>query len=187
MVNFLIRQEYLLEKRDVNYLKTHKLLASAVVKPDILVGQFGFAACNEPYNNTKHTEAMISKAERNIPPLLNSFVISTSQYSNVSTYSGKTNSRNIVSLASRSIFSDHRSEVCTWKLNRMLAYEAHAHNVVVLEREEIEHRLLFRSEQTENPLVRSSYLLETPAPQIVTASLLSILTCIENNSTFVLK
>jgi hypothetical protein len=94
----------------------------------------------------------------------------------------------IVSTAGRSSYtSDTRWDQCTWRYNRILAHEAHKHGFAVLEREEIERRLLFKSEhyfetRTTKPVLH----LEAPSPQIVATSLLTLISCLRKNESSVM-
>lgn len=74
---------------------------------------------------------------------------------------------------------DPRIDACSWRFNRLLAKAAHTQGFVVLEREEIERRLQFKSEH--NPVFKSmkpGLHLENPSPQIIATSLLSLISCL---------
>ena len=77
--------------------------------------------------------------------------------------------------------------MCTWRFNRIAAIEAHKQGFAVLEREEIERRLLFKSEGFENyrPLQPKLHL-EMPAPAIVATSMLGLISCLVKNETFLM-
>ena len=79
--------------------------------------------------------------------------------------------------------NDFKIDRCSWIFNRVLAYEAHKAGFVVFEREEIERRLLFKSEhygdyRTMHPKLH----LESPAANIVATSLLTLITCLTKNN-----
>ena len=68
---------------------------------------------------------------------------------------------------------------CTWTFNRALAHEAHQHGFAVFEREEIERRLLFKSDH--NPrlkLIKAGLHLPAPSPQIIATSLAAMVGCL---------
>ncbi len=66
----------------------------------------------------------------------------------------------------------------------MMALEAHRQGFSVLEREEIERRLLFKSENYEKTASMKNMLhLNNPAPQIVGTSLLGLISCLSIDST----
>lgn len=88
----------------------------------------------------------------------------------------------IVSISGRHMKDDGRQDKCSWHINRVVTHQAHKHGFVVLEREEIEHRLLYRSEH--NPDIKAvnpDVHLDIPGPQIVGTALLKLLECITKN------
>ena len=77
---------------------------------------------------------------------------------------------------------------CIWRFNRMVAQEAHKQGFVVFEREEIERRLLFKSEHYDpTKVLKFALHLENPAPNIIATSLLTLISCLRKNesSTFI--
>lgn len=88
----------------------------------------------------------------------------------------------IISTAPRSAVGHTKSEYCTWKLNRIIARAAHHRGFIVLEREEIEHRLSFKLEASED-LIASGAMepAEPPAAQVVSTALLSMMQCLAKN------
>ena len=52
----------------------------------------------------------------------------------------------VIQTAGRIGNSDPHADACSWRFNRILAYEAHRRGFVVLEREELERRLQYKSE-----------------------------------------
>lgn len=88
----------------------------------------------------------------------------------------------IVQLAGRSGNPDPASVHCSRTFNRVAAYEAHLQGFPVLEREEIERRLLFKSEYLEEvSYIKPVLHLDNPAPNIVGTALLSMVACLERN------
>jgi hypothetical protein len=88
----------------------------------------------------------------------------------------------IIQLPGRIGNSNSQNDHCTWSFNRYLANEAHKKNFAVLEREEIERRLLFKSEYyKEHRFIKQNLHLEAPAPQIVATSLLGLISCLYKN------
>lgn len=82
---------------------------------------------------------------------------------------------------------DHDS--CVWKFNAHARRLAHRYGFAVLEREEIERRLLYASQNHEKKVPKSEFLrfkmhLEAPAPQIVSTALLHLVSCLRNDSFF---
>ena len=98
--------------------------------------------------------------------------------------SSPVNTTVIISLSSRSLLDKWEADYCTWKLNRMIAYEAHVLGMIVLEREEIETRLLFRTERLPDSPKTAKSLLSFPGSQIIASSLVSLVNCLEQNTVF---
>lgn len=85
----------------------------------------------------------------------------------------------VYQLPGRAGGSDARQDRCSREFNRILAREAHAEGYAVLEREELERRLLFRSEfLKDHRTIKPNLHLEAPAPNIVATSLLYLLSCL---------
>ena len=79
---------------------------------------------------------------------------------------------------------DPQLDRCAWTFNRQAAYVAHQHGFIVFEREEIERRLLFKSEYNEeHRTIKPDLHLANPAPQIVATSLLGMVSCLAKNVT----
>lgn len=88
----------------------------------------------------------------------------------------------IFQLPGRAGGSDARQDHCSRHYNRMLARAAHEEGFVVLEREEIERRLLFKSEfYKDHRSMKPSLHLESPGPNIVATSLLGLVSCLNLN------
>lgn len=90
----------------------------------------------------------------------------------------------IIQLPGRAGNSDPRGDACSRSFNRVLAYQAHRHGFTVLEREEIERRLLIKSEYYgDHRTMKPNLHLENPGPNVVGTSLLGLLGCLERNGT----
>ena len=88
----------------------------------------------------------------------------------------------IVQLAGRAGGSDWRQDHCSRTLNRVAAYEGHLQGFPVLEREEIERRLLYKSEYFKGmSYIKPILHLEAPAPNIIGTSLVALLGCLKRN------
>jgi hypothetical protein len=73
---------------------------------------------------------------------------------------------------------------CSWKFSRAATVEAHRHGFAVLEREEMERRLLFRSEYNEQYRTLKPILhLEMPAQSIISTALVGLASCLMRNET----
>ena len=79
---------------------------------------------------------------------------------------------------------DSKADECITKFNRILVKEAHLHGFVVLEREEIEKRLMFKSEHYyQTASTKLKLHLDKPSAEIIGTSLLALVSCIKRNST----
>ena len=67
---------------------------------------------------------------------------------------------------------------CILRFNRLAAAAAHAQGFAVLERGEIERRLLFKSIGTKGPFEHETHLTQ-PAQNIIATTLLSMMTCLD--------
>lgn len=77
--------------------------------------------------------------------------------------------------------TDKRADECIWRFNRIAAFEAHLQGFIVLEREELERRLLYKSEHNDHKIIKSQLHLENPSPNIVGTALLVLLACLQRN------
>lgn len=90
----------------------------------------------------------------------------------------------IVQLAGRVGLSQPSRDECSRTINRVTAYEAHLQGFPVIEREEIERRLLYKSEYYDKVEYMKPILhLDNPAPNIVGTSLLALIACLRRNGT----
>jgi hypothetical protein len=71
---------------------------------------------------------------------------------------------------------------CILKFNRAAADAAHAHGFAVLERGEIERRLMYKSLHTENGFLEVNMHLTQPAQNIIATCLLDMITCLNGTS-----
>lgn len=88
----------------------------------------------------------------------------------------------IVSTAPRVMTGNNKADRCVYRMNRIIAREAHRNKFAVLEREEMEHRMMFKSEASED-LKEVVDIAEPPTNHIIATSLLSLITCLQRNGT----
>jgi hypothetical protein len=72
---------------------------------------------------------------------------------------------------------------CSWKFSRAAAAEAHKHGFAVLEREEMERRLVYRSEYSDYPSMKLVMHLDMPAQSIIATALVGLVSCLMKNQT----
>ena len=122
---------------------------STVARPDVLIVQTGLHSCAHaiPSTSSEIDQNMLLKHEKQIGRLIKMIGRATNRPRiDGPDGSSKPPTMVILSLAPRAHTGDTRSDQCTWSFNRKLAMQAHGAGIPVLEREEIEHRLLFKSE-----------------------------------------
>lgn len=189
------RQDYLLEKLEAAFLYNHSRMGinhpAKVQKrrPDILVLQVGRLSCHDAFasgsNGNRGPTDQEKEQPRNSENMIHSFMKAVKDIVTANRATNDANTTVIVSLASRNHLDNMDSSACTWHMNRIFAFGAHYQGFVVLEREELEYRLMFKSEHSPAPLMTVKAVLDTPpAPQILATSLLSIYACIQANVTF---
>lgn len=153
-----------------------------VRRPDILTFEVGLHTCVHSCHPTLN-ETTIKRHEEDIPLLMKAVKTAVDRHP---TQSGLPTIV-IVSTAGRAGNPEPKINQCAWRYNRILAHEAHKHGFVVLEREEIERRLLFKSEHyPESSSIWPKLHLDPPSPQIIGTSLLALISCLRKNvsSTF---
>lgn len=85
----------------------------------------------------------------------------------------------IIELAGRSAYANPQIIKCQRNLNRYLARKAHQHGFIIFDREEIERRLVFKSEfNNERKLIATTMHLNPPASHIIATGILSIIQCL---------
>lgn len=90
----------------------------------------------------------------------------------------------IVQLAGRGGGGDPAQDHCSRTVNRVAAYEGHLQGFAVLEREELERRLLYKSEFYSGvSFIKPLLHLENPAANIIGTSLVALIACLRRNGT----
>lgn len=88
----------------------------------------------------------------------------------------------IIQLAGRAGNSDPKIDACSRTMNRVAAYEGHKQGFAAFEREEIERRLLYKSEYFRDvSFIKPLLHLEAPAANIVGTSLVALVACLRRN------
>ena len=156
--------------------------SSVKARPDVLVIQLGLHTCIHAHDRGAN-ETMIRNHIADLPKLMSHINEAISRPSD------KQKTIVIMMTAGRYGGPDIRIDKCSTRFNRNLARQAHIAGFVVLEREELERRLMFKSEyQGENGETTHLYMkhnlhLQNPAPQIVGTSLLTLISCLRKNET----
>lgn len=148
--------------------------------PDILTVQVGMHTCwhghPEGYYSHHLTEinkTMIDKHSRDIEKLVQS-VYNATKRTNFST--------SVVFVTSGATLVENSANMdeCILKINRVVSNAAHKLGFPVLERGEIERRLLFKSFMSEKPFLLPDTHLPQPAQNIVATCLLKLLNCLNS-------
>jgi hypothetical protein len=148
--------------------------------PDVLVIQIGLHTCVHAWHSpTFQNDTMIAQHKRDVKALMKHVREAVDR-----TPASMPRTKVIVQLAGRGGGSHSAMDKCSRTINRVSAYEAHLQGFAVLEREEIERRLLYKSEFFEGvSFIKSILHLENPAANIVGTSLLALIACLQRNGT----
>lgn len=173
--------------------------------PDVLIVQVGYETCMQSTSGAgQRRQEWLPHTEKNIAAFMESLRKMIEQLQqrrnekNSEIPDGISSQSNnitvIISLPGRDPHANDDTSFCVWKLGRMIAVEAHRNHFLLLEREEIEHRLVIRWEYGFPDALKElgqdftlESLLNFPAPQIVTSALASILYCLNRNMTLSLE
>jgi hypothetical protein len=174
--------------------KVPKITDDELRRPDILVIEVGLHTCFHAWDNNAKTinDEYVVKHENDLPVLFNSIkkAISRPNRDNT-TYKGIGGTKNgetlvIISSAGRIGTGAVALDQCSWRFNRQLSIEAHKAGFPVFEREEIERRLLFKSDshmKSHTPkYIKPGMHLDAPGPQIIATSLLSLISCLRRDA-----
>jgi hypothetical protein len=161
--------------------------------PDVLVVQIGYSTCLPSFDAEKsatelqHGEDEFNTHVQQVDALLDAIKAAVARPQPASSSAGDTPARPttvIISTAPRSAVGNSKANFCTWKLNRIIARAAHNRGFIVFEREEMEHRISFKSEYAED-LLQIGAVDAAPAPvsSFVSTALLSMINCLARNET----
>lgn len=150
-------------------------------RPDILTIQAGMHSCwhahPEGLYSTNLKEANVSLVDRHIASfekLMKAVRVAVNRPTNASSHT------QVVVVTSGSIGMKSKGDDidnCILRMNRAAAAAAHSQGFAVLERGEIERRLLFKSLHSIGPFTIETHLTE-PAQNIIATCLLALLTCL---------
>lgn len=146
-------------------------------RPDILTVQLGMHTCwhGHPtgfYSKHLHdvNNTLIERHINDIPKLMAAIRSAVDRANNtlvVIVTSGGTLVENSASM-----------DECIVRINRVAADSAHKHGFAVLERGEIERRLMYKSLKAHNPPIVPDTHLQVPAQNIIATCLLTLLNCL---------
>ena len=93
----------------------------------------------------------------------------------------------VVFMTSGATGSDNGTHMdgCISRVNRLVVDAAHLYGFAVLERGEIEARLMFKSRYTSSEMLKNEMHLVQPAQNIIATSLLKLIACLDGESALV--
>lgn len=164
--------------------------------PDVMVIQIGHSTClpasdSNKANSHLHLEDSVIRSHYDqVDTLFDSIKAAVHRPTSTQSKDGArpTATTVIVSLPGRVNLLNRAAERCVWKLNRIIAKSAHQRGFVVFEREEIEHRVGFKVESSED--LREIGVLDTaeaPTSHIVATALLKMITCLDKGNAVPVK
>ena len=146
-------------------------------RPDVFTVEFGLHTCVHallPKKGFAGDQGIISRHYDHIPKLMRSIRTAIER-------PGVNRTAMVIIVTSGASGLDKGAQVdrCIAKFNRKAAEEAHKQGFAVLERGEIERRLLHKSFGSETPFLVTDTHLEQPAQAVVSTCLLRLMTCLE--------
>ena len=143
--------------------------------------QFGLHTCTHSHERSLHkndytvaNDSMIEMHIASIPKLMKSIRHAIDRPG-----VNRTKAVIIVTSGASGLNKSHSINDCVIRINRATTEEAHKFGFAVLDRGEIERRLMHKSIGSSSPLVMIDTHLGQPAQSIVATCLLKILTCLE--------
>lgn len=162
-------------ERQLQQLESEESLKSR--HPDILVIQVGLHTCFHAFAVKPTNTSMIEKHTNDISRLMDSVKNAVERVK----ASGGGDTMVIFQTSGRVGNSEPRYDRCSWIFNRKLVHEAHKAGFAVMEREEIERRLLYKSEYHALKYLKAQLHIEAPSPQIVGTALVALISCLERH------
>lgn len=155
-------------------------------RPELLTLQMGLHSCWHTHPEGLYStelkdinETMIERHLSDIEKLM-AAVRKAVDASNRSSSKGGTKTVIVVTSGSTGMGKAARIDECILKFNRMAANAAHAYGFAVLERGELERRLMFKSIQSASPYLTVDMHLPQPAQNIIATCLLKLMSCLSN-------
>lgn len=146
-------------------------------RPDIFTVQLGLHTCYHalpPKNLLYSNHTLINSHIQDISKLYRSIRTAIER-------PGENRTAMVIVVTSGAIGMENgvRADQCILRFNRVAAEEAHKHGFAVLERGEIERRLMYKSTLSDNPLLSTELHLSQPAQAVIATCLLKMITCLD--------
>lgn len=157
-------------------------------RPDIFVNQMALHVCFHAYNPQYRTinETYVQYHESTLPTVMGAIRDAIERPLPDGTPIPKDQQTKVIIATSGRIGNpDLNLDNCIWKFNRQLTMEAHAAGFPVFDREEIERRLLRKSDaflgRHSGGTIKPNMHLPAPGPQIVATALLAMISCLRRD------
>lgn len=157
-------------------------------RPDIFVNQMALHVCFHAYNPQYRTinESYVKYHESTLPTVMGAIRDAIERPLPDGTPIPKDQQTKVIIATSGRIGNpDLNLDNCIWKFNRQLTVEAHAAGFPVFDREEIERRLLRKSDsflgRHSGGTIKPNMHLPAPGPQIVATALLAMISCLRRS------
>ena len=154
-------------------------------RPDILTVQLGMHTCWHSHTHNTRVDnfqdfthvnhSMVERHIAGIPTLMDAIRTAVDRPST----GNRTKFVILVTSGSSGIINASTVDDCILRVNRAAASEAHKRGFAVLERNEIEHRLMFKSLQSAEPYIVPEMHLAQPAQNLVATCLLQLYSCLD--------
>ena len=157
-------------------------------RPDIFVNQMALHVCFHAYNPQSRTidEDYVKKHEATLSTAMKAMRDAIERPLPDGTPIPKSKQTKVIIATSGRIGNpDLNLDNCIWKFNRQLTVEAHRAGFPVFDREEIERRLLRKSDaflgRHSGGTIKPNMHLPAPGPQIVATALLAMISCLRRD------
>ena len=156
-------------------------------RPEILTLQMGLHSCWHTHPEGLYStelkevnQSMVNRHLADIPKLM-AAVRRAVDISNKKTTQG-TKMVIVLTSGNTGMANTARIDECILRLNNAVSSAAHAYGFAVLERGELERRLMYKSVQAEEPRLEVDMHLPQPAQNIIATCLLHLMNCLRNSS-----
>ena len=156
--------------------------------PDIVTISTGLHSCFHalPPQNVQTNQSMIDRHEADVEILMQEITKALDRANKFAAPKYNNRRTMVIFVTAGRIHNrpiEPHMDACVYKFNRVLAHGAHKYGFAVFEREEIERRLLYKSEHWEGrKTIVPNLHLPAPAPALVATSLLSLISCLKNGT-----
>lgn len=164
-------------------------------RPDVLTLQLGLHSCWHAIPDGLYSlhlpgvnESMIEAHLADIPRLLAAVRQAIDSYAptpenSAKAYTQKTSVIVVTSGSTGMGVQGLRTDNCILRFNRAVSEAAHANGFAVLDRGEIERRIMYKSVESSKPYLKNDMHLPQPVQNIISTCLLHLLSCMDRDYT----